>query len=148
MSAYIEDKAHIDALVTLARWGPERVISPDNSWRSSVGDSDGETSRIGQMLADENIKSVQYRYHGEALETLPGPADKSDLLDYHYARGRSLTAVEGLKALHGYQYQSCEHPDWEESEAYRWVERLHDALIRFLPGYAEADTWSISDTER
>ena len=80
--------------------------------------------------------------------TLPGPADKSDLLDYHYARGRSLTAVEGLKALDGYVYQSCEHPDWEKSEAYRWVERLRDALIRFLPGYAEADTWSISDTER
>ena len=146
MSAYIEDKAHIDALVTLARWGPERV--PDNDWRSLVGGQDAETGRVGQMLADENIKSVQYRYDGEALDTLPGPIDKSDLLHYHYVPGRRLTAVEGLKALHGYEYQSCEHPDWEESEAYRWVERLHDALIRFLPGYAEADTWSISDTER
>ena len=146
MSAYIEDKAHIDALVTLVRWGPERV--PENAWRSLVGGQDAEAGRVGQMLADENIKSVQYRYDGEAIETLPGPADKSDLLYYHYAPGRRLTAVEGLKALDGYVYQSCEHPDWEKSEAYRWVERLRDALIRFLPGYAEADTWSISDTER
>lgn len=144
MSAYIENRAHIDALVTLAKDGPaDRAVSyPGDGWHMSCGASN-DPDIIGRMLIAENIRSVQYRYRGEAVETLPGPCDKSSLLDYRYTRGRALTIIEGLAALDGYDYQTCECPDWRTTEAYAFVEQLRSRLIGCLPGYDEAGTWSI-----
>lgn len=152
MSAYIESKGHIDALVSLAGWGPEgRPMDPGHAWSLYYGnpsktaprDGGPGASALGQMLVNENITSVQYRYRGEAVDTLPEPIDKTSLLDYQYAPGRPLTTVEGLVALDGYEYQSCEHPGWVSSEAYAFVNALRSRLIGYLPGYSEADTWSI-----
>jgi hypothetical protein len=161
MSAYVMSKHHIDALVSAAlagegpgygggalRWyapGPaeetdyqrgapwgstcvanaqtrERVITLENA------------SHVGRVLLFENMRSVAHRYD-EPLE----------LPVYEYTPGRVLTAVETLKAINGFEYQACEHPGWESSEARAFCEALQSAAIRRLPGYEEADTWEVGE---
>lgn len=95
----------------------------------------------GEMLITENVASVRYRYD-DAGEDLPGPTNHYWMRGYEYTHhNRRLTAVEGLAALNGYEYQACERPDWETSEAHAFCEALRSALIHWLPGY-HAAPWS------
>lgn len=158
MSAYIVDKAHIDALATLYVKGPAGVVvSPFNAWMLELHWRDrldgykqqGETDAdaLGYLLWAENERSVAYRYPDDKPGELPGPVGLSsdDIINYHLSGwGRRLTVPEAFKAIKGYQYQSCEHPGWRQSDAYEITEALKDALIRYVPGYDDADTWSIS----
>jgi len=124
VSAYVVSKQHIDLLVEeLTRSG---------------------SLYVGEILIAENIASVSYRYGGESLDTLPGPVDKRDLLDYHFEHPAPMgnREVRVLKAVQGYTYQSCEHPGWPESQAARWMEELTSAMISALPGYEEA-AWTL-----
>lgn len=159
MSAYVVSKEHIDALVRLASEGPAGYHGgPGGTWGGYYYVPDEsepvgarsihvkeEQNRVGQMLASECIESVWHRYPNDrTVDDLPGPVDKSELMTYRYQRGRALTAIEGLVALSGYEYQSCEHPGWRESEARQFVEWLRGELICRLPGYHAADTWEIT----
>ena len=137
MSAYIVSKQHIDFLVEeLTRsgslYGTPQIVCGLSS------------DRVGEILIAENIASVSYRYGGESLDTLPGPVDKRDLLDYHFEHPAPMgnREVRVLKAVQGYTYQSCEHPGWPESQAARWMEELTSAMISALPGYEEA-AWTL-----
>lgn len=118
--------------------------------------------RVGAMLWSENARSVSFRYDGEDYSTLPGPRDFSEtaLAGYFYvdvtrapiqerrrmvAEGFSFRPVEPvavLKACDGYEYQSCEHPGWETSEAKAYLEALRRRMIQLLPGYDEAE-WEV-----
>lgn len=163
MSAFIVDRAHIDALVALAVKGPrnEREVRPDLAWmrpfhwyhrrddhgqivhepRTADYDTADET---GRMLWNENLASVAYRY-GDDNEPLPGPIDfaVTDADEYVWPfSAPQLTAVQGLKALACYEYQSCEHPGWHDSAARQFCETLRHRLITALPGYEDA-AWEI-----
>lgn len=159
MSAYVVDKAHIDAMVRLGIEGPAGYHGgPGGAWSDHYYVNDPtaelgarpvhvreEPTRIGQMLVSENVESVWYRYPDDrTINDLPGPTDKSDLMEYRYQPGRRLTVPEALVALSGYEYQSCEHPGWRDSEAHSYVEWLRAGLIRRVPGYDAADTWEIT----
>ena len=153
MSAYVVGKEHIDALVRLGIEGPSGYHGgPGGSWSGyyyhqteNAVHVKQEPNRVGQILASECIESVWYRYPDDkTIDSLPGPMDKASLMSYQYEPGRHLTAIEGLVALSGYEYQSCEHPGWRDSEAHRFVEWLRSSLIHRLPGYAEADTWEVT----
>ena len=84
------------------------------------------------MLRIENEKSVGFRY-SEVIEHCP-------LAPFRFVRG--IEAVQVLKAIQCYRYQSCEHPGWENSDARRWIDRLESDAIANLPGYDDAD-WEI-----
>lgn len=166
MSAFIVGKAHIDALVTAAleRWsgdiGPlswysreltdeERsyAYAPGEPWGPGAPELAGslrkeatpeEADRIGQMLMRENRLSVNHRYAENEVEDL-----------YTYGRpaiAGSVDPVVILKAIACFEYQSCEHPGWEASEAYAFCQALRLRMIRHLPGYEEAP-WEISREE-
>ena len=45
--------------------------------------------------------------------------------------------VDALEAIDVYEYQACEHPEWETSEARAFCDALRRGLTRMLPG-AEA----------
>jgi hypothetical protein len=93
---------------------------------------------LGQMLMDENDKSINYRYAGDA--------NANTYVDELV--GRLPTPVEGLKILACYSYQSCEHPAWESSGSYEFIQRLRSVLIRALPGYDNAPWgWDTPVTE-
>jgi len=170
MSAYVNSKEHIDALLRVGLEGPtERDMRPDHAWHTLawyIGSERHElrpdtADSIGAMLTVENVRSVQYRYPEDSFDTLPGPinngwAATAMLGRYEYpaayGRGpiaiaagpRRLTAVEALKAIDGYEYQSCEHPGWKTSEAAAYCDTLRGRLISCLPGYDEAETWELS----
>jgi hypothetical protein len=114
--------------------------------------NDGEISadELGRILWTENVASVRYRYPNDAPGEEPGTYTQDGTPEWHHGYtynrdGRPLTAVEAFKAISCLDYQSCEHPEWRESEASRILESLKDALISVLPGYSAA-SWEISTT--
>lgn len=170
MSAYIVNRDHIDAMVTLALYGtrtgpitwfagdPEAIEWPGtdraheyfaavDAIRRTIrpGDLD-RAHEVGRMLALENAASVLYRYpnhdNGDYVPawTTYGTYEWSPLTP-------CPSPVEGLKLLDCYEYQSCEHPAWSDSEARRFCESLRRALIASLPGYGEAP-WEWTHTGR
>lgn len=159
------DKAHIDLLVATAVRGPrpERGIMPDASWtlrwwskpaseiRSASLDelqahrreaTPERAHEVGWMLLLENVRSVRHRYDTpEDGDDLPGSTSAYWREPYRWEDPRYRpTAAEALKAVACYEYQSCEHPEWESSEAAQFCEALRHALINALPGY-EAAPW-------
>jgi hypothetical protein len=175
MSAYIVDKAHIDALVTVAVLGPVTEPSAYNTtgWTGPrAAGWDGITwsqvprrvaealqgaprrkaefdtgDEVGQVLVDANVASIEYRYPDTIghTENCPGPCEPYWVEPYAWKGGRRLTALQALAAINGFEYQACERPDWEDSEAYRLLESLKASLVHFIPGYrAAADAaWAI-----
>jgi hypothetical protein len=120
VSAWIVSKTHIDALVQA---GIEReMVRPD------------EADEFGRMLWGENLASIHYRYP-DTVENgnYPGPNDfrDSDVDTYTYEpldgeAGISLRAEAVVNAAAGcYDYQSCEHPGYENSKARQFVTMLH-----------------------
>jgi len=91
-------------------------------------------NEIGQILLDENVKSVNHSYGSEIYT----PA----LYTYRPPQQRGWTNVELLNALHCYRYQASEHPDWESSQAYAFCQALEQRLIHRLPGYSDGP-WAI-----
>lgn len=108
---------------------------------------------FGFILWAENVASVRYRYPGEDIDTLPGTYaedgrhEVSHGYSYSPSRRTRPTTVEAFKLLNCLDYQSCEHPEWRESEAFAILAALKDALVYCLPGYSEA-AWERSETPR
>jgi hypothetical protein len=163
MSAYMHDPAHIDTLVHAAL----RFSSSGLTWQSGPNlsldwqrlkayDYDAAT-RIGKILLRENAESMAYRYNMKDLDNdADGGTRSIEYLgylaladEYKYSINdngkpwRVLPAVAILKAIDSYEYQSCEHPEWKESEARHFCDALRHSLIERLPGYEQAETWSI-----
>lgn len=111
---------------------------------------------LGQRLLDENLRSVRDRYPDLDREgpDLPGPRDEYWRMPYVFepvlegscvslATMRqvlpavSSTAVVGVQLSH-YEYQSCEHEGWRESEACAFVQAMRERLLHCLPGAADA----------
>lgn len=121
---------------------------------------------FGDMLIRENARSVIGRYP-DTLEggTMPGPVDEYWTAPYQYPDGvkpmvpgmsaivvaahpnmtraaRLLTCVEALKCIHCLTYQSCEHEEWESSEANSALQALTSRVTHSLPGY-DAAPWGL-----
>jgi hypothetical protein len=170
MSAFVVDKAHIDAMVaagleseygnTLRWWFPDREVRQLTRLNAD---------EVGAMLWSENVRSVDYRYsppgreaiYGEGWETpdqdLPGryvtatlPGFDVEVSAPEYLQPytfsmpkRSYSPVEILKAISCFAYQSCETDDWRETEAFAFCEALQEDCIGRLPGMSDAP-WGIS----
>jgi hypothetical protein len=114
-------------------WGPEAHEIYGRVFRTLTRENAGY---VGAMLLAENRRSVDHRYNEEEWEEpylfqmLPGVPNP----------------VSVLKALDGFEYQACEHPEWEKSEAFNFVQSLRKRAISKLPGYEEDDHWSVSSS--
>jgi hypothetical protein len=132
MSAYVVDKTHIDALLTAGLTNPPAAYYHGDQRHEITHQTAGT---IGAMLWAENVRSVNYRYQEDEWEQV-----------------YELTELDGtikplivLKAISCYEHQSCEHPEWEQSEAHAFCRALQDRMIGQLPGYDDAPGWEISD---
>ncbi len=148
MSAFIVSRKHIQYLVQAALDLPGRTVQGGRLYwynkgphQLPYGDSEME-NRVGQILWDENIKSVLYRYPGDTKETAPGPIGESYEYTHTYFPPKHIDPVQTLKACACLDYQSCEHPEWEASEAHAILEAIRNAAIAALPGYEDAN-WEI-----
>lgn len=131
MSAHVVGNHHISAMLTAARKMP-MGYGPNYRWtknNSPVYFLSNETA-IGQKLLDENYRSVNYRY--DEQEAAP---------KFRMVIDRQWTAVELIKLCDCYNYQTCETPDYGETEAYAIVQALREFAISALPGMDEAP-WS------
>jgi hypothetical protein len=140
MSAFIVSTNHINAIVRVALSGP--VGCPSCKWHTPylsnpsrsmcIADADG----VGQMLLDQNYRSVGARYPAYASDVAP-----RFRFEATFAAPR-LTLAEAVKALHCYNYQACETGDWDSTEAFKFTRSLVDSLSYQIPGY-DAAPWSI-----
>lgn len=115
MSAFIVGNGHVDVLVNAVA---QYRVAPKDARRIDY-------RALGQLLWDENARSVDHRYQ----ET--NPRDRYVL---HTTEG-DLDPVAVLKAIDCYEYQSCEHPEWADSDAHAWMIRLRDAIYTATPRY-------------
>jgi hypothetical protein len=160
MSAFVVDKAHINAMVRFGLTSPQRTHSPlswydvDTKTIKYTGDYEAYSRElqshrhqltremadvVGQMLLDENVKAVGIRYSSSPVTDLPGRADAEYLIPYKVTFSyRIPTPVEVLSLINCYEYQSCEDDDYYETEAHHFCEALKNMAIRSLPGYEDA----------
>jgi hypothetical protein len=134
MSAFVVDKTHIDAMVRLAQ---------DSVYTTRLGNLDPriEFDTIGQKLVDANILSGAYRYSTPINGDLPGPIEQYWHEFYTWSVGinrRKPTPVEAIKLVQCYMYQSCEHPEWQNSDIEKFCKELISVYIAKLPGYEDA----------
>lgn len=158
MSAYVVDRAHIRFLVEGALRGystsnfswwdeqsKQRVYLQARGGRAAPG-RHLSPDELGQLLWDENIRSVQYRYPSDcpfpgapaADCSLPGPIGESFQYVHREAFSWYPDPVEVLKACQAYAYQSCEHEGWFASPAWSVIQSLQQKMICRLPGYEDA----------
>lgn len=145
MSAYIVDRGHIRFLVAAA-WeleaarhsGRMSYYHGNPSKRYEVNEQ--TLDETGLMLWQECLTSVAYRYPNEPEAELPGPVDDGPRFGYTHplTLPRQINPVDVLSAIRCYEYQSCEHPGWEESRAKAFCDALTSLAIACLPGYDKA----------
>lgn len=158
MSAYICDKKHIVYLVASAM---SRLIWRSNcswcfSWHHEkqlhqlpLADFD-RAAEVANMLWLENIKSVSHRYPGDKTSaTLPGPTDGNFLVTARDFAGMppAVEPVQLMKSIACFEYQSCEHPGWEQSNAHAFCRSLESSAIHALPGWDGA-AWGAPEKKK
>ena len=132
MSAFICSDEHFNVLVNYAVTHKAGYYWEGNNSRVDI--TRENASRIGQILLDENHRSVNYRYN----ETTPSHAFKFKLIG-----PTQYKAVDILKAINCLDYQSCENDDWSTTHAWAILDGLKDCAIRNLPGYETSHGWSL-----
>jgi hypothetical protein len=142
MSAHVVDRNHIRYLVEAAQHIAIKDHSPSFSWhhngqRQELNELNA--SEVGQMLWNENIASVQYRYPDDTDDTMPGPIAETYIY-YHQMAGPyfNLDVAQVLMSTDCYEYQSCEHPGWESSEAHSFIQALRRRTWPHMVGYRDA----------
>ena len=144
MSAFVVDKRHINAMIEaglINQYGEGLNYHHNGEWYKLTLENASET---GQMLLDENIASVSYRYDDSHLTDLPGRVDAEYVIPFSYKRIFAPTGVETIKNIQCYEYQACEHPEWKISKAKAFCAALMHAQYDRLPGY-EAAPWGWED---
>ena len=158
MSAYVVSLAHVRQMVNLARYGPsDRAPQyPGDGWHGPawayrvpdgivrLSTMDQSPDRLVSMLVSECVQSVSYRYPNDGPDELPGPVDRYYLEPERltFERPRShATAAQGINLVSGYEYQSCEHPGWFDSEARAFCESLRGSLVDTLHEVRQDETW-------
>ena len=137
MSVFIVSPEHIHVLLDAAlRYTDEIGMTIYTNDGQALTIDRTNRDQVGQMLLDTNTASAGAR-HQEA----------SELYIYSYTTPIRFDweAVDILKAISCYEYQTCEAPGWDTSTAKAFCEGLRDAVIPALPGYNDAP-WEITTT--
>lgn len=142
MSSFLVEHEHINVLLWAGLQQPRLGAL---RWHFGNPRFEGElqpetANAVGQMLLDSNATGVNHLYDTtDPVETFV------ETYTYRPPRHRSWSTPELLNALTCYEYQACEHPNWEGSQARAFVEALRHRLISRLPGYSTGP-WAITPT--
>ena len=142
MSAFVVDREHVIYLASVAAmWDLTWWDGEHHEVRS--GDFAG-AAKLATTLWRENNRSVNYRYRAElGFSTLP----ELQLAESDIRVLLRIDPVQVLKALDCLEYQSCETPDWRETEAHGIIQSLRSSAIRRLRGF-DAAAWEINDNSK
>ena len=129
MSSWLVGSPHISALVwAFLEYAPGALDTAQLHGR------DG----LGQLLMNECRKSVSCDYPSKTLETLPGWGEDYST-PYRYTAPLQLpTLYETYMNFICYEYQSCEHPEWESSLAYQLTTEML-AVLRSKIGLTDEE---------
>lgn len=142
MSAFIVGHDHIDALMTYAVEKRISYWNPAAKTRITITAENAE--EVGRILLHENEVSVRYRYSDCGPDDLPGTiGENAETYKFRRAPMLPMRAVAVIKAVNCLEYQSCEHPGWESSLAWRICQDIKSQSVHDLPGYDEA-AWEIT----
>jgi hypothetical protein len=122
MSAWLCSDTHI---FELAKYYVDKCQSYSSSKLSF--------KEAAEILYGENCKSLAYRYGDEDFEVIRPPMDYVPSI-------RNIFAL--AKQVDCYSYQACEHPEWEESRAFKMCESIKYHLLSEHPDY-EAAPWGV-----
>jgi hypothetical protein len=89
------------------------------------------------LLLDENLKSVGYRYPDATR--ISDWCEGEGAYTFEMIPEASHTATELDEMVRSYQYQSCEHPEWQESTAYKATTLLRALLESRVKAEAQAE---------
>lgn len=123
MSAWMVSDAHIDLLATAF----VQLVDPA-----------ADAQKIGATLIGENAKSINYRY-SHSPEFWQEANEQRDAYQYREWRG-DINGPLLSKSVACFDYQACEHPDYEQSETKRIVAQLEANAPEFDDD--AADSWS------
>ncbi|NBW14078.1 MAG: hypothetical protein EBR82_39385 [Caulobacteraceae bacterium] len=114
MSAYLVEENHIEYLV-------DALTNPQNQMAGTLRHIAETTDpqKIGQILWDENARSVNHRYN----ETESAPPFTYRRICY------ATDPLQVLASIRCYIYQTRETPDFEQSKAGRLINLLQSAVI-------------------
>ena len=139
MSCFIVNEKHINTLVNyLKEKSKFQTTIEIEGKRLSLHDPSTLT-KVGNVLVCENFRSYNYRYDEH---------ENSYIYNYHFDWDiLNMNPVQIIKACHCLNYQSCECPDYNESEAKRIIDTIKTIAICNLPGYDEAK-WEITEEKK
>lgn len=135
MSAFILEDDTIDLLVTAGMMGDGehytlRLYHAGEFMQYSKYE---DADKVGMILKTANYESVNYRYR-----------ESTEVGTYNY---RPTTEIGGmfiswgqvLKSLNCYEYQSCEHPEWETSLAKGICSAIRNKVCRAIADATETE---------
>lgn len=141
MSAFFVSTHHIDVLVSAAidleaYAGPPRIERVTHH----------RATLVGQMLLRENLRSMLARYPSidDTAEAAGYQATVDTYRHRYYPHVRPTAAAHAVSC---FDYQACEHPDYDRSQARAFVESLRQAILRRMPGI-DAEPWGIDSVEQ
>lgn len=151
MSAYIVNRGHIRYLVAAAldirgqgysETGIRRYYHDGRTHEVTPESAD----RIGLMLWEECRRSVSARYPQDTDDELPGPIGDGPRYGYTHdpANPGPIDPLQVLSAVRCYEYQSCEHDGWKDSEAHAFCGALSHRAIQCIPGMDDC-AWGAPD---
>jgi hypothetical protein len=137
MSAFTVSNKHISALLNFYA-SQKPYASPQ--WLHSLAkpgefptqfDDKSILTEIGQVLVNENYRSVNHRYH-----------EQTAAFDFKLQDTDAYKPVDVLSLLDCYDYQSCETDDYYKTPAADVINAIRKAAIKALPGW-EDGPWAI-----
>jgi hypothetical protein len=132
MSAYLLDS---NDFAVIAQYAGEAKRCPYFYNLDSKSEIEVENvPALAVLLAQENIKSLEHRYPGQpAGGFLSQGQTVTDFLAEVSQKSRRLQGrldpAHVKRILFSYDYQSCEHPDYHQSDAHHVVRVIKDQLL-------------------
>lgn len=127
MSAYIVSDKTITAIVEGFKY-MDFQVGLTNPIKQETYYARTNPLEIGQILLNQNYKSVNYRYNESTEPHEFVMTYKTD--EYGYREDYTLGEIYGC--INCYMYQSCENPEWEDTEVYHALHALKDDIAEKL----------------
>lgn len=120
--------------LTYAIYHSFRILKRSTTWGVAAGKTAEilKTARPGpvifQLLLEENLASLKYRYpDSDTFWDHSGYRFREDAAVQRWMNNRTTGQVVPL--VRSYEYQSCEHPEWEASIAYQLCQQIRHFLL-------------------
>lgn len=133
MSAFVVSDLHINVLASFAE-----LCRVSAYWQGQHFEFWREPGRLAAVLHTANVEAVNSRYRQD---------DVSGTFRFRRVHCPAVTAVQILKALSCYEYQTCDLPAYPDTLARALVDAIRGEAIRQLPGY-DAAPWDLSEQDR